>query len=145
MVAAWPIQRGISRGSTSSFQTVSGLAAITISRSTRVVSVAMSIGPPVLSFRLVSQSGEAVVPEFLEKALELHEGLRPGSVEAPRPVPALAQQPGLLEPRQVVRARGGRDVEMHGDLARRELVRPHERENLPPPRLRNRSQGGVHG
>src|SRR5207248_6910268 len=81
--AVWPIQRTAFSGSTRNCHTVSGLAAIAISRSTEVVSVVASMLLLLLSLGLGLEGVEALVPELLQERLQLLEPL--GS----RPVGAL--------------------------------------------------------
>src|SRR3989440_1518878 len=143
--AVSPIQRIALSGSTRNCQTVSGLAAIAISRSTEVVSVVASILLPLLSFCLDLERVEALVPELLQERLQLREPLGPRPVEAPGAVAALAHEAGLLQDVQVLRDRRPRHVEMPRDLTRGELTVADEREDLAPARRGDRSECGLHG
>src|SRR5207248_6701106 len=125
-------------GSTRNCQTVSGLAAIAISRSTEVVSVVASMRLCLLSFRLGLEGVEALVPELLQERLQLREPLGSRPVEALRAVASLAHEARLLQDGQVLRDRRPRHVEVPGDLARGELAVADKREDLAPRRRRDR-------
>src|SRR4051794_21209704 len=139
----WPIHEHDLSGSTRSSHTVSGLAAITSSRSIAIVSVAFATSL-LLSFRFSLQRLELCVPESVEERLQLGEPLRARAVEALRAVPSLVHQPRLLEDTEVLGDRRPRHVEARRDLARRELTLTDELEDLSPPRLRNRPQCSFH-
>src|SRR5205085_11319311 len=139
-----PIQRTAFSGSTRNCQTVSGLAAIAISRSTVVVSVVASMLLCLLSLGLRLEGVEALVPELLQERLQLCEPLGPRAVEAPGAVASLGHEAGLLQDVQVLRDRRPRHVEVPRDLARGELAVADEREDLAPPGRRDRFQGGLH-
>jgi hypothetical protein len=81
---------------------------------------------------------------MLEELLELREPFGTHAVQASRAVSSLAHEPRLLEDVQVLRDRRARDVEVRRDLARAELARPDERENLPSSRRSDRLQCGLH-
>src|SRR5262245_34539571 len=83
-----PIHRVALSGSTRNSQTVSGRAAIPISRRT-AVSVLASILLPSLEFGLTPERLEPLVPELLEKLPDRLETLRTCPVEAPRAVAPL--------------------------------------------------------
>src|SRR5579871_2801844 len=78
-----PHQRTALSGSTRSSQTVSGLAAISISRRTSSRSVVLSMLLPLLSFGLALERLEPVAPELVEELLELGESFGAGAVETP--------------------------------------------------------------
>src|SRR5205807_3866815 len=124
--------------------TVSGLASISISRTTEVVSVALSMLLPLLSFGLALERVEAVAPEIVEKRLQLGETLWSRAVEAPRAVASFVHEPGLLEDLQVLRDRGLAHFEVRGDLARRELGVPDEAQHPPAVGLGDRLQRSLH-
>src|SRR5438270_12030885 len=141
--AVWPIQRIALSGSTRNCQTVSGLAAIAISRSTEV-SVVVSMLLPLLSFGLGLEGVEAFVPELLQERLQLREPLGSRPVEAPGAVASLAHEAGLLQDVQVLRDRRPRHVEVPRDLTRGELAVADEREDLAPSWRGDRSERGLH-
>src|SRR5262245_4502362 len=100
--AVMPIQRVAFAGSTRNSHTVSGLASIAISRSTRVLSVVASTLRPLLSFRFSLECLEAVAPELLEEGTQLRQALGSRAVEPLRPVSSLAHEPRLLQDVQVL-------------------------------------------
>src|SRR5204862_3951771 len=100
--ARLPNQRAIFSGSTRNSQTVSGLAAISTSRST-VVSVVVSM-LPLLPFCLALQCVEALLPELLEEVLELCEPLGPWPEKPPCSFPTLVHESRLLQHREKMRA-----------------------------------------
>src|SRR5437588_2203224 len=126
-------------GSTRNCHTVSGLAAITSSRSIATVSLAFVATLPLLSFCFTLQRIELRVPETVEEPLQLAEPLRTRAVEPLRPVPPLVHETRLLEDAEMLRDRRPRDVELRRDRAGRQLLVSHQLEDLPPPRLRDRS------
>src|SRR5690348_1454265 len=142
--ARMPIQRVIFASSTRNSQTVSGRAAIAISRSTVVVSAVLSTMLPLLSFGLPLERGEAIAPELLQECLQLRQPLGSRAVQPPHAVAPLVHQTGLLEHAEVLRDRRPADVEVCGDLARRQLLVPDEAEDLPPVRLGDGLQRRVH-
>src|SRR5712691_2141667 len=142
--AFMPFQRVSFSGSTKNSQTVSGLAAIEIVRSTEVVSVVASMLLPLLLLRFAFECFQSHVPELLEELLELGEPFRTCSVKAPRAVPSLAHEPRLLQDVQVLGDRGPRDVEVRRDLAGAQLVVADEREDLTAPGRGDRFQCGLH-
>src|SRR6266508_939224 len=90
------------------------------------------------------QGVEAIGPELLEERPYLRQPLRPGSVQALRPLPALGEEPGVLQDLQVLRDGRPRHVEVRGDPARRHLPVPHQPEDLPAGWLGDRSKRGLH-
>src|ERR671925_1433426 len=141
--AVSPIQRVAFSGSTRNCQTVSGLAAIAISRSTVVVSVVASMLLCLLSFCLGLEDVEALRPELLQKRLQLGEPLGPRPVEALRAVASLAHEARLLQDGQVLRDRRPRHVEVAGDLTGGELAVADERQDLAPSRRCDRLERGL--
>jgi hypothetical protein len=89
-------------GSTRNCQTVSGVAAITISRSTEVVSVVVSMLRPLLAFRLAFECFEPVIPELLEQRLERGKPLRSRAIEALGALPAYGDEPRLSQHLQML-------------------------------------------
>src|SRR3954447_7476055 len=148
---AWPDSHGSGPGSppgaaivSRSSSTVSGLAAIEISRSTETVLVALFIALSLLSFRLAFERLQPLGPELVEERLQLPEPFRARSVETPRAVASLAHEPRLLQHAQMLRDRGPRQLEVRRDLSCRELAVAHERQDPPPVRLGDRSQRRLH-
>ena len=133
-------------GSTSSSQTVSGLAAIVSSRSTVTVSVAFAMVLLLLLHSLCFplERSELLVPERIEERLDLREPLRASPVQPLRAVPPFVHQTGLLQDAEVLRDRGPRHVEVRRNLAGAQLPSAHELEDAAPARLGDRSQGGFH-
>src|SRR6266540_1103028 len=86
--AVWPIQRVAFSGSTRNSQTVSGRAAISISRRT-AVSVLASILLPFLQLSFAPERLEPLVPELLEELPDRLEALRARPVQTPRAVAPL--------------------------------------------------------
>src|SRR3954451_18750082 len=141
---AWPPnQRVTFSGSTRNSQTVSGLAAISSSRSI-IVSVVVST-LPLLLFCLALEGAEALVQELLQEFPTLGQPFRSYPVEPPRPVASLAPEPRLLEDVQMLGNRRPGDVEVSGDLACRELAVADERQDLAAARAGDRFQCGFHG
>src|SRR5947208_17192056 len=112
-----PFQRVSFSGSTKNSQTVSGLAAIEIVRSSVVVSVVVSMLLPLLLLCLAFECFQPHVPELFEELLELGEPFRTCPVQAPRAVPSLAHEPRLLQHVQMLRDRRSCDVEVGRDLS----------------------------
>src|SRR6478735_3594115 len=139
-----PFQRMSFSGSTKNSQTVSGLAAIEIVRSTTAVSVVASMLPPLLLLCFAFEGFQARIPEALEELPELLEALGPHAVQASRAVPSLAHEPRLLEDVQMLGDRRARYVEVRRDLACAQLAVPDKRKNLPPPRSGDRLQCSLH-
>ena len=100
--------------------------------------------PSLLSFCFGLERLEPRVPEFLQELLQLGEPLGSRLVEAPGAVASLVHEPRLLQDRQVLGDRRPRDVEVLGDLARRQLRVADERQDLAPPGRSDRSQRGLH-
>src|SRR5215210_7126359 len=144
-VAFCPIQSVALSGSTRNSQTVSGLASIASSRSTAVLSPVAGILLLLLSFDFALQRFQTRVPELLEELLDRREPLGPSSVETPGAVASLAHEPRLLQDVQVLGDRGPRDLEVRGDLTRRQLSVTDERKNLAPVRRSDRLECGLHG
>src|SRR2546430_14396542 len=128
-----PFQRVSFSGSTRNSQTVSGLAAIEIVRSTEVVSVVASMLFLLLSLCFAFECLEAFVPELLEERLDFGEPFGARPVQAPRPVASLAHEPRLLQDVQMLRDRRPRDVEVRRDLTRGQLPIAHQGQDLAPP------------
>src|SRR6266567_361082 len=120
--AVSPIQRVALSGSTKNSHTVSGLAAIAISRSTDVVLIVASMLRLLLSLGLALECVEALVPELFEERLHLGQTFRSRPVKTPRTVASLAHEPRLLQDVQVLGDRRPGDVEMGFDLACGELA-----------------------
>src|SRR5580765_4928480 len=140
-----PFQRMSFSGSTKNSQTVSGLAAIEIVRSTTAVSVVASMLPSLLLLCFAFEGFQARVPEALEELAELLEALGPHAVQASRAVSSLAHEPRLLEDVQMLGDGRARDVEVRGDLARTQFAVADEGQDLPPPRCGDRLQCSLHG
>src|SRR5215471_8778638 len=119
-------------GSTSNSHTVSGLAAMSTSRSTERFSVPRSTPPPLFLLRLALERRESFVPEPLEEPLQLGEHLGACAVQAPCAFASLAHKPGLLEHREVLRHGGTRHVEVRRNLAGRELAIANQGQDLAP-------------
>src|SRR6266567_6147782 len=128
-----PFQRVSFSGSMKNSQTVSGLAAIEIVRSTEIVSVVASMLLSLLLFRFAFECLEPDVPELFEEVLELAEPFGPGSIQASRAVASLVHEPRLLQDVQMLGDRRPRHVEVGCDLAGGELVVADEREDCPAP------------
>ena len=140
-----PFQRVSFSGSMKNSQTVSGLAAIEIVRSTEIVSVVASMLLSLLLFRFAFQSLEPDVPELLEEVLELCEPFGTCPIQASRAVASLAHEPSLLQDVQVLGDRRPRHVEVGCDLTGAQLVVTDECEDLPPPRGGDGFECGLHG
>src|SRR3954469_9971089 len=144
-VTSWPIQRRCFSGSTRKPHTVSGLAAIAISRSITTCSAVLAMLAPFFLFRLALQRLQPLVPELLEEGLQLDEPLRTRAVEAPGAVASLAHEPRLLQHAQMLRDRRSRQVEVRRDLTGRQLRIGNESENRPPVRCGDGFQRSLHG
>src|SRR2546427_12310872 len=140
-----PFQRVRLSGSTKNSQTVSGLAAIEIVRSTEVVSVVASMLLPLLLLRFAFECLEPDVPELLEEVLELGKPFRTCPVQASRAVASLAHEPRLLQDVQVLGDRRPRDVEVGCDLAGAQLAVADECEDLSPSWCGDGFERGLHG
>src|SRR5262245_35647588 len=102
--ADMPIHRHAFSGSTKNSHTVSGRAAIAMSRS---IAVAVSLlvvltAAPFFAFRLAPESVEAVVPQLLEERPQRHEALGPHAVHAPRALAAHLDEPRNAEHLEVL-------------------------------------------
>src|SRR4051794_39279714 len=97
--SAVPHQADCFAGSASSFQTVSGRAAIVSSRAKTCVSMALSIVLPLLSFGFCLQRLEPLAPEGLEKLQELGKPRRTRPVEPSRAVSPFVHETSLLQDR----------------------------------------------
>src|SRR5712691_1340960 len=106
-----PIQRSAFSGSTRNCQTVSGLAAISSSRSITSRSAVVSMVLLLLSFGFAFKGLEPLVPELVEECLQVGEPFRAHAVEAPGAVASFAHEPGLLQDGQVLGDRGPRNLE----------------------------------
>src|SRR5215210_6982640 len=98
-----------------------------------------------LLLRLSLECLEPLVPELVEKRLQLRKPFRPGLVEAPRAAAPLAHETRLPEDVEVLGHRRPRDVEVRRDLPRRELPGSHEGEDPAPPRRGDRLERSLHG
>src|SRR4029078_5487910 len=116
-----PIHRHAFSGSTKNSHTVSGRAAIAISRSIAVVVSLLVVltAAPFFAFRLALQGVETVVPQLLEERPQRREALGPHAVQAPRAVAAHLDEPGGPEHLEVLGDRLLADVEVGRDLADR--------------------------
>ena len=93
----------------------------------------------------VAQPLEARCPVVVEERAQLRHrvGVRP--VEPAGAVAPLGHEVGLLEHGQVLRDRRTGDVaKLVGDVGGRQLLRPHQAQDRPAPRLGERLEGGVH-
>src|SRR5919198_4125477 len=142
--AVIPIHLTACSGSTSSSHTVSGRAAIAISRTTVVLSAVASMRALLLSLGLALQRLEPFVPEPVEERPQLAEAFGSRPVQASCAVPPFAHETGLLQDVQVLGDGRPRHVEMRRDLAGRQLPVADERQDAPPSGLRDRFQGRLH-
>jgi hypothetical protein len=133
-----PIHLAIFAGSIQNSKTVSGRAAIRISR--WIASSAM----PLLRFGGIAKLRGPVVPERLEPRPELGGSGRSRPVEAPRAGPPFRQEAGGSQDTQVLGDCGTRHVEASGDLARGQLAIANERQDGPAPGIGERLQGRFH-
>ena len=93
----------------------------------------------------VAQPFEAGRPVVVEEVAELAHLVLARLVQAPGAVPSLAHEPGRLEHAEVLRDRRAGDVtEVVGDRRRRELVGPHQPQDLPASGLGQGFEGHVH-
>src|SRR5579863_6822616 len=97
-----------------------------------------------LPFRLAPKNAEPLVPEPIEKQLQVAEPFRAREVQTMRAAPSLAHKPRLLQDPKVLRDRRPRHVEMRRDLPRGQLAAPDELEDPPPAGLSDRLQGCFH-
>src|SRR5262245_26974198 len=100
-----------------------------MSRWTRF-SVSRPMAPPFPSLGFAFERGQLLVPELLEELLQLGERLGARAVEPASSLPPFAHEACLLEHREVLRDGGLRDIEMPGDLARRQLAPTDQRQDL---------------
>src|SRR5437867_3625698 len=142
--ASLPFHRTYCTGSVRRRKTVSGEAAIVISRSMTLVSTAMPCPPLLFLLRGGLQRAKAVVPERLESGAELRQGLGARAVEAPRAIAPFCHEARLLQDAQVLRYRRPADVEAAGDLPDRQLRKAYQPKDFAPPRLSQRRKR-VHG
>src|SRR5918996_832909 len=131
-------------GSVKNSNTVAGAAAIRTSRSTMLRSSTCIAFPPFLELGRQRQTLQAFVPEALHERAQPAEALGPRPVETPGSFPALHDEPGLLQHRQVLRDRRPRHVELGRDLTGGQLGIPDELENAPATRLGDGADGGFH-
>src|SRR5262245_45409004 len=143
-VTLMPIHRAAFSGSTRNSHTVTGLAAMAISRSSATVSTVLSILSPLLVLGFALERLQAVAPDLVEERLQLAEPLRPRPVAALRSVPSLVHQTGRLQGSEVLRDGRRRDVELRGALACGQLAVEHEPQDLPAARPGDRLQRGFH-
>lgn len=92
-----------------------------------------------------AEAVERVVPHRFERGGDRAELLAAGSVEAMAPLDADLDQPGLLEPAQVLGDGAEGDVRHRAvNLAGRALAAPDEPQDLPPARCREGGEGIGH-
>src|SRR5919201_2083346 len=142
-----PFHCTIFSGSTKNSNTVSGRAAILISRSTTVATSGGSTAtspPSLFEFGRVLQTLEAFVPERFEKRPQIGEALGTKPVEPPRPFSPLRHEPRLAQDAQVLRHGRSRDLEAGGDLPGGKLVRADEGEDAPAVWFGDRPEGFFH-
>src|SRR5918996_5574203 len=132
-------------GSVKNSNTVAGPAAIRTSRSTMLRSSTCITFPPFLELSRQRQALQALCPEALHELAQPAEALGPRPVETPSSLPALDDQPGFLQHRQVLGDRGPRDLELVRDLTGGQLPLPDELEDAPAARLGDGAGGGFHG
>src|SRR5437899_3359299 len=94
--------------------------------------------------RRLLQQAQVLVPIRLKVGPQLRDALRPRPIQAPRPVPSLTHQARLLQHAKVLRDRRTSHLEMAGDLARGELRRPHQAQDLAPAWLGDGADRGFH-
>src|SRR4029077_5274350 len=130
--AARPFHFTYSRGSVSSGNTVSGDAAMSITRSMTSTSVLMASLLTLGALGRGLQPGELYVPERREVGAELlHRGAA-CPVDAAPPVAPERHQSRIGEDPQVLGDCRTRDVEVRCDVADRPLLVPHEPQDVPP-------------
>src|ERR1044071_3323199 len=146
---AWrPFHSTIFSGSVKNSNTVSGRAAILISRSTTVATSGWSTATSPPSFFVLCgdlQALEPVAPERVQECTQVLEPFAADAVQALRPLAALAHQPRAFQNGQVLGHRRPRDGELGGDLTGRALAVRDELEDAAPVGLRDRAQCGLHG
>src|SRR5918996_1814769 len=131
-------------GSVKNSNTVAGAAAIRTSRSTMLRSSTCTAFPPFLELGRQRQALQAICPEALHELAQPAQALRPRPVETPGSCPALHDEPGLLQHRQVLGDRRSRDLELGGDLSGDQLCIADELEDAPATRLGDGAYGGFH-
>src|SRR5687768_10410691 len=141
--ASFPFQRTYSFGSVSSRKTVSGRAAMVITFSIAFVSTVTTVPPLFFLLRRLFQEAQVLVPVGLEVGAQLGDAVGPRPVQALCAVPSLAHEARLLQDAQVLRDGRPGHLEVAGDLARSEFVRPHQAKDLPPARLGDGSDRGF--
>src|SRR3954468_3358757 len=132
--ASRPFHSTIFSGSTKKSNTVSGRAAILISRSTTVATSGWSTATSPPSFFVLCgdlQAFEPIAPELVQKCPQVFEPFRADAVDALRPVAPLDDEPSRLENGEVLRDRRPRDRELRGDLAGGPLPTRDELQNPP--------------
>src|SRR5687768_4480319 len=128
--ASFPFQRTYSLGSVSSRKTVSGRAAMVMTRSIAFVSTVTTRPPLFFLLRRLFQEAQALVPVGLQIRAQLGDALGPRPVEALCAIPSLAQETRLLQHAQVLRDRRPGDREVARDLPRGQLGGPDQAEDL---------------
>src|ERR671925_320566 len=135
-------------GSMKKSNTVSGRAAILISRSTAVATSGCSTAtspPSLLEFGRFLEALEGLAPERVEKRPQVGEALRAEAVQPTRALSPLGHEPGLAQYREVLGDGGPGDLEAGGNLAGRELAPGYEAKDAAPVRLGDRAEGFFHG
>src|SRR5919109_901436 len=143
-----PFHCTIFSGSMKKSNTVSGRAAILISRSTAAATSGCSTAttpPSLFEFRRHLEPLEPLVPEGLDERAEVGKAFRPHPIKPPRPFASLGEKSGSLEHGEVLRDRRPGDVEAGGNLARAQLPLGDELEDAAPMRLGDGTDGGLHG
>src|SRR5687767_4994293 len=95
--ASFPFQRTYSLGWVSSRKTVSGRAAMVMTRSIAFVSTVTAHPPLFFLLRRLFQEAQALVPVGLQIRAQLGDALGPRPVEALCAIPSLAQETRLLQ------------------------------------------------
>src|SRR6266540_4496513 len=142
-----PFHRTIFSGSTKKSNTVSGRAAILISRSTTAATSGCSTAtspPSFLEFRRFLQAFQSLVPERFEKRLQVVEALRAKAVQPASSLAPLGYQTGLPQHPQVLGDGRPCDLEAGSDFAGGQLLRRNQLEYAAAVRLRDRSDGFFH-
>ena len=98
------------------------------------------MGSFLFSFGRGSQAYELLVPKSLQIAAEIRQHFRTRSVEAPGARASLGEQPRVHEHAKVLGDRWSGDLEMVGDVTRRQLAVTDELKDLSPPWLHYRAQ-----
>src|ERR687895_1568603 len=131
-------------GSVKNSNTVAGPAAIRTSRSTMLRSSTCIAFPPFLELGRQRQALQSLCPEALHELAQPAKPLRHRPVETPGSLPALHDQSGFLQHRQVLGDRRPRDLELGRDLTGGELRIPDELEDAPAARLGDGAGDGFH-